>query len=254
MIDILFLIGLVFCIAVLFYKQRRPSLEIVQAENEQLEEKLSELLEEQQPLIVRGITPPKGLTKEALEKIPRLATFSVGGQPLDDILKNPIMLTGAKGQPVLSTDRRQLLAEELSLQVWAEHTWLPQFKQTTWLGWATGCVKTEVLLGGLGMMRTVANYTCIMPTEGIYTISILSKESERFLPKEWMYKYPGDLSPNDTPLVSELKYIDIIVRPGTMICLPPHIVISSKPNQETFTAAAIVEYHEPISLLVKSYS
>lgn len=254
MIDILLLIGLVFFIAVLFYKQRHPSLEILQAEETQLDEQLSDLLEEQQPLIVRGIIPPKGLTKESLEKIPRLAQFSVGGQPLDDILKNPGMLSGGKGQPVLSQHRREELAAELSLQVWAEHAWLPRLKQTTWTGWAVGCVKTEVLLGGLGMTRTKANYTCIMPTEGIYTVSILSKDSESFLPKEWMYKYPGDLSPNDTPLVADLKYIDIIVRPGTMICFPPHFIISIKPNQESFTAAAIVEYHEPISLLAKSFS
>jgi len=254
MIEFVVLIGIVFCIAVLFYKQRRPSMEILQAEESQLEAQLNDLLEEQQPLIVRGILPPKGLTKEALEKIPRLAQFSVGGQPLDDILKQPAMLSSAKGQPVLSQERREALAGELALQVWAEHAWLPKFKPTTWLGWLDGCVRTEVLLGGLGMIRTVAVYTCIMPTEGVYTVSIHSKDSESFLPKEWMYKYPGDLSPNDTPLVADLKYIDIIVRPGTMICFPPHFVISMKPNQETFTAAAIVEYHEPISLIAKSCS
>lgn len=253
MIEIIVLIGIVCCIAFLFYKQRRPSMEILQAEESQMEQ-LPDLLEEQQPLIVRGIMPPKGLTKEALEKVPRLAQFSVGGQPLDDILKNPIMLGSAKGQPVLSQERREQLAAELSLHVWAEHAWLPKFKATTWLGWAVGSIKTEVLLGGLGMIRTVAVYTCIMPTEGIYTVSILSKDSETFLPKEWMYKYPGDLSPNDTPLVADLKYIDIIVRPGTMICFPPHYVISMKPNQDTFTAAAIVEYHEPVSLVAKSIS
>jgi len=254
MIEILVLVGVIFCIALVFYKQRRPSMELLQAEERQLEEKLTDLLEEQQPLIVRGITPPKGLTKEALEKIPRLAQFSVGGQPLDDILKNPAMLSSAKGQPVLSQERREAFATEVSLQIWAEHAWLPKFKESTLLGWMLGCTRTEVLLGGLGMIRTVANYTCIMPTEGVYTVSILSKESEKFLPKAWMYKYPGDLSPNDTPLVADLKYIDVIVRPGTMICFPPHFIISIKPNQETFTAAAIVEYHEPMSLLAKSFS
>lgn len=254
MIESIVLILVVVCIAVLFYKQRRPSMEILQAEESQLDEQLSDLLEEQQPLIVRGTVPPKGLTKEGLEKIPRLAQFLVGGQPLDDILKNPIMLSSAKGQPVLSQERREALAGELALQVWAEHVWLPKLKKTTWLGWLDGCVRTEVLLGGLGMIRTVALYTCIMPTEGVYTVSILSKDSERFLPKEWIYKYPGDLTPNDTPLVSELKYIDIIVRPGTLICFPPHYVISMKPNQESFTAAAIVEYHEPVTLIAKSFS
>ena len=254
MIEILFIIVLIFCIAIVFYRQRRPSLEILQAEESQLKDQLSDLLEEQQPLVVRGITPPKGLTQESLEKIPRLAEFSIGGQPLSDVLKNPAMLAGAKGEPTLSQIRREELAKELSIGVWAEHAWLPQFQATTWLGWAVGCIKAEAILGGIGMTRTKANYTCIMPTEGVYTVSILSKDSEGFLPKQWMFKYPGDLSPNDTPLVADLKYIDIIVRPGTMICFPPHCVISLKPNQETFTAAAVIEYHEPVSLLAKSFS
>jgi len=229
-------------------------MEILQAEESQIEQQLSDLLEEQQPLIVRGISPPKGLTKESLSKIPRLAQFSVGGQSLDAILQNPSMLSSANGGPVLSQDRRELLANELSIKIWADHTWLPRFSSTTWFGWLVGCMRTEVLLGGMGMIKTTAKYTCIMPTEGTYTISIVSRESESFLPTKWMYRYPGTLSPNDTPLVSDLKYMDIVLRPGTMICLPPHFIISMQPKTDEFAAAAIVEYHEPITLLAKSFS
>ena len=253
MIDILFLIGLVFLIAVLFYKQRRDSMEILQAEESQIDQ-LSDLLEEQQPLIIRGISPPKGLTKESLNKIPRLAQFSVGGQPLEDVLKTPAILASANGEPVLSSERRDLLASELSIKIWADHAWLPRFSQTTWIGWLVGCMRTEVVLGGMGMFKTTAKYTAIMPTEGTYTISLISRDSESFLPPNWRYKYPGRLSPNDTPLVADLKYMDIVLRPGTMLCLPPHMIVSMEPKDLEFTAAAIVEYHEPVSLLAKSFS
>jgi hypothetical protein len=253
MLEILFLIALVFLISVMFYKQRRPTMEILQAEETQMEQ-LADLLEEQQPLIIRGIAPPKGLTKEALNKIPRLSDFSVGGQPLADVIQTPAMMKSADGVPVLSRERRELLAKELSINVWAEHTWLPKFSQTTWVGWMLGCVQTEVVLGGMGMWKTGAKYTAIMPTEGTYVVSILSKESESFLPAKWKYRYPGSLSPNDTPLVSDLKYMDIIVRPGTMICFPPHHIISIQPKDDEFSAAAIVEYHEPVTLLAKSFS
>jgi hypothetical protein len=253
MLEILFLVALVFLISVMFYKQRRPTMEILQAEETQMEQ-LADLLEEQQPLIIRGIAPPKGLTKEALNKIPRLSDFSVGGQPLADVIQTPAMMKSADGVPVLSRDRRELLAKELSINVWAEHTWLNNFSQTTWFGWMVGCVQTEVVLGGMGMWKTCAKYTAIMPTEGTYVVSILSKESESFLPAKWKYRYPGSLSPNDTPLVSDLKYMDIIVRPGTMICFPPHHIISIQPKDDEFSAAAIVEYHEPVTLLAKSFS
>ena len=254
MLELLFLIGLVFLIAVLFYKQRRGSLEILQAEEEQMEEQLSDLLEEQQPLIIRGVAPPKGLTKESLQKIPRLADFSVGGQPLESILATPAILYSANGMPTLSRERRELLANELSINLWADHAWLRRFSETTWVGWMLGCMRTEAVLGGMGMFKTVARYTAIMPTEGTYIVSILSKESESFLPNKWNYRYPGSLTPNDTPLVADLKYLDVVVRPGTMICLPPHIIISMQPKDQEFAAAAIVEYHEPISILAKSFS
>ena len=253
MIEIPFLIGLVFVIAFLFYKQRRPSIEILQAEETQID-KLSELLEEQQPLIIRGVSPPKGLTKESLSKIPRLSQFAVGGQPLEDILATPAILDSAQGAPTLSKERREILANELSMKVWADHVWLPRFSQTTWLGWLTGCTRVEAVLGGIGMVRTVAKYTCILPTEGIYMVSLVSRESESFLPPVWQYRYPGSLSPNDTPLVADLKYMDIVLRPGTMLCLPPHTIVSMEPKNSEFTAATILEYHEPITLLAKSFS
>ena len=253
MLEILIFVALIFVIAVLFYKQRRPTMEILQAEETQLDQ-LSDLLEEQQPLVVRGITPPKGLTQESLQRIPRLAQFNVGGQALEDILKTPDILFSANGAPVISQENRELLANELSIKVWADHNWLSRFSQSTWLGWAVGCMRTEVILGGMGMYRTTANTTCIMPTEGTYTISLLSRDSETFLPPSWKYRYPGSLSPNDTPMVADLRYMDIILRPGTMLCLPPHIVYSMEPKEKTFAAAALLEYHEPISLLSKSFS
>ena len=127
MLEILFIIGLIFLISVLFYKQRRVSMELLQAEESQIEEQLSDLLEEQQPLIIRGLSPPKGLTKESLEKIPRLAQFSVGGQPLEDILKTPAILYSADGLPTLSQEKRVALSTELSMNLWADHVWLRRF-------------------------------------------------------------------------------------------------------------------------------
>jgi len=257
MIEVLLIfIFLLFLITYLFYKHRRSELEILQLENEQISEQLSDLLEELQPIVVRGITPPRGLTSESLLKIPRLGSFSVGGQPLSDILKRPHMLFDAAGAPTISQTGREQLAKELAIPIWADHIWLPVFAQSTWLGVAIGCMRAEAHIGGLGMSRTTAKYTCIMPTEGKYTLSILSKDSESFLPTNWQYRYISSLTLNDTPLVADLKFIDIVLRPGTTVCLPPHCIVSIEPikeSSELFTFATI-EYHEPITLLVKSFS
>jgi hypothetical protein len=259
MIEYFIFFALVFLVAALFYKQRRTDLEILQLEQTQLDEQFADLLEELQPIVIRGITPPKGLTRDALQKIPRLGTFAVGGQPLGDILQKPEMLLGANGAPTLSQEGREQLAKELSISIWADHTWLPIFVKCSWLGSVLGCMRSEVILGGLGMTRTTAKYTCIMPTEGTYILSILSRQSESFLPATWQYRYPESLTLNDTPLVADLNYLDIILRPGTTVCLPPHVIYSIQPKHAAdappeFYAAACVEYHEPISLLAKSFS
>jgi hypothetical protein len=239
----------------LFYQHRRSELEVLQLEANQLEQ-LPELLEELQPVVIRGVVPPKGFTRESLQKIPRLANYSVGGQPLSVILDKPDILFGAEGAPTLSQEAREQLAKELSIPIWANHTWLPTFSQSTWIGPLVGSMKTETVFGGMGMTRTTAKYTCLMPTEGNYTVSILSKQSESFLPEHWQYKYPAALTLNDTPLVAELKYLDIIVRPGTAVCLPPHCIISMEPATKTaeLFALVIVEYHEPITLMMKAFT
>jgi len=256
MIEFIFVcFAVIVLIMFLFYKHRRSELEIIQLENEQISDKLGEILEDLQPVVIRGTATPKGVTRESLQKIPRLSDFSVGGQPLAHILEHPEVALSAGGIPTIAQTGREELAKELAIHVWAEHTWLPILSASTWLGGILGCMRTEVIIGGLGMVRTTAKYTCIMPTEGTYTVSILAKASESFLPTTWQYKYVSSLTLNDTPLVSELKFLDIVLRPGTTLCLPPHCIVSVEPSTATqFYAFVKMEYHEPITLVAKSFS
>jgi hypothetical protein len=255
MIEFFFFVSLIFLIAILFYKQRRPELTILQLESTQVSEQLIDLLEERQPLVIRSAPPPKGLTVADLQKITRLQGFQVGGQPLAKILETPSMLASAGGVPTMSLEARQEFARELAMPTWASHTWLPAFSASTWFGWAVGTVTTEAVLGGLGLFRTTAAWTCIIPTEGKYTVSLLTKASEDFLPAKWEYRYPSSFTVNDTPMVANLKYLDVVVRVGTMICVPPHTVVALEPTAPAeFHAALLMEYHEPITMLAKSVS
>ena len=253
-LELLFLSAILFLVAVLFYKQRAPDLQILQLEHDQISSQLADLLEEQQPIVIRSTVPPRGLSAESLAKAPRLATFPVGGQPLSAILAQPSLLASAAGAPTLSLELRRSLAEELSIPVWATRNWLPYFSQCSLLGPLLGTMRAEAILGGMGMWKTTAKLTAFAPTEGAYVVSILSSESEQYLPKSWHYRYISSLSTNDTPLVSDIKFLDIVVRPGTALLIPPHAIVSMEPTKHAaFSAAAILEYHEPISLLAKSF-
>jgi len=249
MIEIFIVLATIFLIAVVFYMQRHPEITILQVEQDQVQEQFPILLEERQPIVIRGCQSPKGLTQEALQKSNRLAQFTVGEQTLSSIVASPLENSG---RPILTQDEREELAEQLSIPVWATHTWLPLFKEYSWLSPFLGTLQTEVLLGGTGMARTKALYTCIVPTEGKYMVSLLSKSSEAFLPPNWEYRYPSSLTSDDTPLVADLKYLDIVLNPGNALCIPAHMIISIEPVGNSFHSAAILEYHEPISVLSKS--
>lgn len=255
-VELLLFSGVILLIAYGFYRQRRPDLVILQLEESQIPEQLDELLEEKQPIVVRGIAPPKGMTLDSFQKIERLGKFPVGGHSLSTVLSQPAMLASAAGAPALSEEAQEQLAEELALPVWAAHSWLPRLRSATTFGWAAGTLQARAVLGGLGLQRTRAITTAIFPTDGKYIVSILSRESEAFLPPKWQYRYPSTFSVNDTPLVSDLKYLDIVLRPGTGLLLPAHTVFSMAPAEDSspFQAAAILEYHEPVSLLVKTLS
>jgi hypothetical protein len=252
---LLFFIAIAFLIAVFFYKQRRSDLSILQIESTNLESQLSELLEEQQPLVLRGVQPPKGLTRETLFKTPRLQNFPIGGQPLGLVLQDPTMLASSKGLPTLTYEGRTELAKELSIPTWAEQAWRTRFAETTWIGAAVGCMRTEVVIGGIGLTRSIAKYTCLFPTDGQYMVSILSRVSEPFLPPSWQYRYPSSFTVNDTAFVADLQYLDIVLRPGSALCIPTHILYSMEPaDPKAFSSLVVLEYHEPISLLTKMMS
>ena len=254
-LEILVILAVLFLLAVLFYKQRRKDFQILQMETTQMEEQLDDLLQEDQPLVIRGATPPRGLTREGLQKIPRLGGFPAGGSTLSRILAEPSMLASAEGMPVLNQEHRELLAQELAMPVWAAKVWQAPFQASTVLGSVLGSLKTEATLGGLGLHRTTALYTMVLPGEGTYLVTIVSRASEDLLPTNWQYRYARTFTPNDTPLVGDIQYTDIVVRPGTALVLPKHTIVSFEPKDPSqFAAIGIVEYHTPISLLAKSFS
>lgn len=235
MIEVLGLVAILFLIVVMFYMHRQTDLTILQLEQDQVDAQFSTLLEERQPIVIRGVHAPKGLTKDALLRSTRL---------------DPLPIQAAlQGTPLTQSEREEL-AERLSMTVWANHTWLPMFQEYSWVAPFVGSMKTEALLGGMGMRRSNALYTCLIPTEGSYVVSLLSKSSEVFLPSNWEQRMPSSLTSDDTPLVADLRFLDIILTAGNALCLPAHLIFSMEPTAGS--TAAILEYHEPISILAKS--
>ena len=69
-------------------------------------------------------------------------------------------------------------------------------------------------------------WTYLFCTEGELHVTIMPETMEQFLPAVWLNLFPGDITEHDTPFLKDLKYIDIIVRPGTALVMPPHWLMS----------------------------
>jgi hypothetical protein len=87
--------------------------------------------------------------------------------------------------------------------------------------------------------------------DGEITLTIMPENVQTSLPANWLGCFPANLTIKDTPFVGDLKFIDIILRPGNCIFMPAHWFVSW-----TTTAAATktpmvgtISYHTPISYL-----
>jgi len=245
--------AILFLVGVLFYKHRRDTIEIYQIEFANAATTLGELVEDKHPIVIRGCVFPQILTQANLQKIPRLDTF-----PLDVVENSPTLYKyrsepyESSGAPLLCAPSARTLAVELALDKWSAHS-LADFNAEL-MGYysALMSVRTSVMLGGHGMKRASAIYTCILVTEGKYTISLLSKRSESFLPTTWVNLYPDSLSINDTPLVNEIQFIDVVLRPGTMLIIPCQFVYSCRAEGGGFHGAVVLEYDTLISNLANA--
>jgi len=208
-IELIICIALLFLIGVLFYKHRRDTIEIYQIEFTNAPTTLGELIGDKHPIVVRGCQFPQILSQANLQQIPRLDPF-----PLNTEENSPTLSMyrsgpySDSGVPLISAASGRTLAAELALDKWATHSLNDFSTELTGYMGAIMSTRVSVLLGGHGMKRSTAIYTCILVTEGKYTLSLLSKRSEEFLPKQWAWLYPEALTINDTPLVNEVLRVD----------------------------------------------
>jgi len=184
----------------------------------------------------------------------RLYEFPLQGSStkatLRDYMAKPAMHMA--GLPILSESASKLLAKELALEIWVSNVLQETIRDMGGISSVLYSQTVRAMLGGIGMQKATAITTIILPVEGKYTVSLLPKKSEQFLPTAWKYRYPRTLSVNDSPLVSEIQYIDIVLRAGTMLCLPTHCIYSIEPDTaSTFHSAICIEIDSPISNLTK---
>lgn len=242
LLESIILIATICIIAILFYKQTNPEYKINQVEKGDFS-KVLELLPELSPIVVRGFQVPNFWTQNDISANPRLQAIPLvypGFQPFSLGSATQMEL------PTRPSTTAQLIAQESGIQVWSEHTILPKY-EPLWFG-STLTIQTSAIIGNQGLQQTTAYSTILMPTEQPIKVSLIHKKHYDFCPTVWRYTMPSTWSKANTPLVGEIQFIDIIIRPGTLLLLPPHwrfSYISHETHKKPMVA--LLEIQNPLS-------
>lgn len=251
MLELLFIVGVIWIILTCFYKQAIHEFRINQLEWPHVTDTLSELMRERTPLILRGTPSMQLWTREDVRARPIYASLPIFQEVslVDWIHTAPPTSPCPWNEPIA-----EQIARVSGLSVWAEknmHTAVLSHPLTRlWIRPSYGC-----WAGERGLFRTFAQWTLLLPVDGAIRVTILPESMETYLPPHWRGGHPERWSRSDTPFVGELKYIDVIVRPGTCLMMPPHWYVSWTGHESSsLPMVCVMSYHSPVSRMAQMLS
>ena len=245
-LETVIILGVLFFIAVLFYKQANEQFEILQLEAERLDE-LPTLHNEHSPIVVRNIGIPNLGTEEQLSKRPHILQMAV--QPklsLRSLLADPVRLSTFR----FSQPTAEFLSTETGLTLWMEKNFRQQLLPSPFTSFLY-TTKTSLWPHHRGLWKTTAFQTVLMPTQGKAHVNLLLESQEAYLPKGWRGRSFDSLTLSDTPLLHQIKYMEVILRKGNLLLLPAHMIVDihSTDDESESVWTVVFEIHHPISHL-----
>jgi len=234
MIEWIVILLIIFCIIVWYYSQSVAEYSLSQIKESQISTQLAQVWEERKPVVVsenksRGIWVAEGLRQ----------TRFWGAQPIwNDYVNNPNKL--------LMTDRAQQLT-------WAEILGISQIDSDTLLNWfnlspMVFSVRTEAHIGPEGLRQTYGWATSISCTDGEARCIMVHSAQKARLPPGWLGLRWVDATVAHHPLWTQVQYIEVILRPGTTLIVPPHWIVAIEPLNPSKPIWWIrSDVHHPIS-------
>jgi hypothetical protein len=139
-----------------------------------------------------------------------------------------------------------------------------QFRRPYWIpgSFAIRNVRANLIVPRIravvGLQKTTAEATCWVATDGapmrIWIAHEGATKGGEWLPANPYGRDPWALKPEETPWISELKFLEIRLRPGNMFILPPHWWVALRAdvsdNTKPITEGSwywTCEFHSPIS-------
>lgn len=234
-----------FFISVLFYKQANEQFEILQLDAERLEE-LPTLYADKSPIVLSGFPAPSLGTMMELQKRPHILQMKLTPtQTLGQVLTNPMTLRTFSFTPTTA----EFLAKESGLTIWFEHHLYKDILPSPYTK-VFFSSQTYLWPHHRGLFQTSAFQTILMPTQGEVIVSLLLPKMIPYMPRVWKGRQFHTLTQNDTPLLSQIQYLDVVLRKGNLLCLPSHLLVDiSTYSKEEPAWIFQANLHHPISRL-----
>lgn len=240
------------CVAILvfFHNQATYEYKINQIQWTQ-RESLPSLMAERGPLVVKGLPPVAFWTQQDCmmrECYSQVPVFQDKG------LSEWLMSADPDTACPWSKEHAGLLGGLSGLGLWTETHIDPHVRTNPlWTAWYQP--KVSCWAGSRGLWKAAARWTILFVTEGAVQVSIMAGTHQKGLPVGWKTKavHPSKLTVYDTPFVADLKYLDIVLRPGHCLIMPPHWLMSwlRLEGSETLPMVCAIEYHTPISSVLR---
>ena len=245
MLEILLIVGILFIILIFFYKQAICEFRINQIEWSQ-RDNIRGLLNEKVPLVVRTIPSATFWTHEDVLARPCFKNIPIFQETT---LVDWIGTSTPDSLCPWKHPQAEIIAEASGIHIWASKWFNPLIINPLLKFWMFP--RYHCWAGNIGLQKTFATWTCFFPVDGEIIFTIMPETVEASLPASWSGCFPANLTTADTPFVGDLKFIDIILRPGNCIFMPSHWFVSWTTTAENTKAPMVcsISYHTPVSLL-----
>jgi hypothetical protein len=109
--------------------------------------------------------------------------------------------------------------------------------------------------GGIGLQRSLAERTVLTVHEGRVTVWLSRETVDVKDILTVLNKDPWSLSVKETPFINDLQYIEVILRAGNSLVLPPRSLYGIKTAAAEAPAfVSRMELHSPLSLFISGIS
>ena len=261
---LLLFIVVLFFLGTVFYKQTIQEYRINQLDWDN-RSKLLDIWEERVPIVVRDTPLPPIWTKSDIEvrklyhnfklNIPSGSAAAAAAQQQQQqqqtILRDWILGAPYDALCIWGSEDASRFAAAADFEPWIRTIWMSCMDGIK--SWAPSLfpIVPRFWAGARGLNIFTANWTLIFPTENSIIVTLLTEKENEYLPSQWKNSFPRQYTNADTPYVSSIQYLDVILRPGHSLWVPAHwkVAWEAEKKSDITPLVCTIDVHSPISWL-----